>query len=116
MSRLKGFNDLLSAILKIFGIIAIVAFIGFVGLSIYANVVEKDGITGLPDMTKAPYIVKLKTTGQALFTKDFNDLGNGRYTLYGFYNLEGTKWQWYDNYIILDEKYFGDIIIERRTE
>lgn len=121
MSILRNINDTLSAVLKLIFIAVIVLVVCYFGLSIYANVIENRVATvpDYPNIDKAQYEVTLRTTGQILLTDEYDHEYSGLselYTLHGFYQIEKGKWQWYDDDIILDKYYFGDIIVKRRSQ
>jgi hypothetical protein len=96
----------------------------WIGLSIYANARENDNPSGLPDFpseSKAEYLLLIRTTGQVVFTDDLTtdlrDRGvenDDLYKLNGYWDARDGKYRHNDSVLILDELYFGDIIVERR--
>lgn len=115
MSFRGALNEWLSIIIKV-GIIAAIVCGGlWVGVSIYGNVVEgKTTEVRMPEIDKAQYVVTLKATGEKFLTDDWDSSIQGQYIMHGYYELEDNKWRWHEANLLLDEFYFGDIIISRR--
>jgi len=110
-------NAWLSIVLKLIAVAVIIAAVLWFGLSVYGNIVENRGTNAIPEfpgISKAAYQVALTTTGQLLFTDDYDIVAPGIYSINGYYYLSDGKWHWTKNILEIDEYYFGDIIIERR--
>ena len=116
MTIASRLNEWLSIVLKLVILVVVILAIMWGGMSIYANVTEKDSgvFPKLPDVKKAQHMVVLKTTGELLLTDDYDILGDGEYVLHGFFSVVDGKWEWHDKDILLNEKYFGEITIKRR--
>lgn len=115
MGFAQGANTWLSIIWKTLGL-AVLALVGiYIGLSIWGNVsLHNDGKPPPePAVDKATYEILLLTTGEKLLTSDYTE-DSTQYTLNGFYALEKGEWKHHDDTIILDEYYFGKILISRR--
>lgn len=113
----QAINEWLSIIIKVGAIGLIVLGALWFCTSIFANVFEVDyGMPDYPPADKARYQVLLKTTGWVYLTNEYEQVDDGVYRLHGFYELDRRKWEWHDSVVTLDEQYFGDIIIERRTD
>ena len=61
----------------------------------------------------AKYSIYLKATRQYYYTDDIKIDGD-EYTIYGYWEKQNTKYVYRNVDIILDEYYFGDIIIKKR--
>ena len=121
-----SFLDTSTKVTKLILMWALILFVGFVlfwvGTSIYANVTENnidDGLPDFPSIKKAQYQVTVKATGEVLFTDDYDTaLGvkGEAHTLHGYWQVKDNKFRYFDHDLVLDEYYFGNIIITRRTE
>jgi hypothetical protein len=121
MSWLQKLNESLSIVLKFLAIVFIAVAIIWGGISIYVNITENDNPAGVikpPDITDAGYIITFKNTGQVIFTDDVvttNEAGRDIHTVSGYYESNKGKFRFIDSNLVLDEYYFGDIIIQRRS-
>lgn len=107
-------------------IIAFGIIVFWLGTSAYANFTENKVDTGLPDfpnIKKAQYLVTFKATGNVILTNDYvtetRDVNNeydDLHVLNGYYEIKGNKYKFRDTVLLLDELYFGDIKIQRRSE
>ena len=118
-------NELLSIILKFFLIIAVCIGIAWAGISVWANIFPPPvpgELPAMPAMSKAQYVVLLKTTGEVMLTNFYSagvspkDKSLQLFTLKGFYRNTNNKWRLSKGTLLLDEYYFGDIEIVKRKE
>lgn len=121
----NSLNEWLSVILKIMLICVVALLVIWGGLSVWANVFansEPGGIPKMPSVSKAQNIVLIKATGQVLLTKKYdqavspNNPADMLYTLHGYYEIADSKWRWRESTLALDEYYFGDITVKRRSK
>lgn len=123
MPWLSKSNEILKLILMITIICVIVIGIFWLSTSIYANITENNNDIGLPDfpdIDKAQYLVIIKATGEVLLSNHIKTtLGEKRqevHCLSGYYQDIRNKYRFVDSEFVLDEWYFGDIVIKRRSE
>jgi hypothetical protein len=118
MSR-QAINDWLSIFLKIALIIAIAAGITWFSVSIYANAKENDIISDIPKypkIEKAQYEVVFKATNNILLTNEYEHPQDNIYIINGYWEIKDGKYRYNDAILPLDETYFGNIDVRRRTQ
>lgn len=105
-------------VLLLLSILLIIA-ITYGGISLYANIVENNSQVDLPkfpNINKAKYTFTFKTTGNILLTNEYNNIKPGVYELIGYWESNEKKYIYHDKELLIDESYFGDVIITARTK
>jgi hypothetical protein len=120
MSILEKMNISTSIIKNIVIIGGICLVAAFMSLSVVANFTEdKPAGTGLPkspSVEKAQYEIKVKTTGQVLYTNNYEHPSDAVYLLHRFYAVDGKKYKLFKTDLLMNERYFGPITITKRKE
>lgn len=100
-------------LIKIGLVIGLVIGLAYAGTCVYANrsIVGCDSGASVPAQDKALYRVTITTTGQYLYTNKLTDI-DGVVTLDGYYELRDGKYRHNKSTLVLNEKYFGNIIVE----
>ena len=124
--KLGGFRDSLDkslgVIIKLLLIGAISLAIFYLAVSIYANVTEnKTPVAAAPpDISKAHYVVTVRNTLEKIYTDNYtlrlspHDPNCGELTLYNYWEVRDGEYKLFKHQLVLDEFYYGRIIIERR--
>lgn len=117
-------KDFMSTILMLILIVATIGGGIWLGASIWANATEGQSVSSLPKMpaiNKAQYTALMETTGDVFLTNSYDAKkspeGQGLqvFTLHGIYRVVNGKWVFTDTDFPLDEYYWGEIKIEKRT-
>lgn len=106
------------ALMVLILVILFMAFFWF-SASIYAFIADRlgnDEPPKLPDIKEARYEVRIASTGETLATDKFTQLTDNFYILHGYWEVKDGKYRYHEIDLPLDEKLFGEIIIERRRE
>lgn len=100
----------------IIGGIAVAVF--FLGLSLYANFVEDRpvdaGLPKPPSINQAAWQLTIRNTGNIIYTNSCEHPSDNIFILHGYYEIKDGKYRKHDNDLMLDKKYFGDIILKKR--
>lgn len=121
MNILDTANKTTSLIIKLLVIGLAGLLILWIILSVIGNAFEGNDIPSPPNLENARYAVTLSSTNQLLFTDNYDVQRSVRapdkmvYVLHGYFELKDNKYCPHENDLQLDEYYFGDIIITRRT-
>lgn len=111
-------NEFLSIILKSMAIGAISIGVLWFALSIWGNIDEglakNNDITEMPDPPVTAYEVVIAGTNQPLYTDSYTKISDTVHKLSGYYELNKGKWEYKKTELLLDEFYYGDIIVRRR--
>lgn len=112
---------MLNTILKVIVLVVIVAGLSYAGLSIWAGSCKTpdNGGPAMPCSDDAGYSFYIKNTGGLYLSDDYEQYGNivgeRSFTLHGFWQVKGSKYQKVSGDITLDEHIFGEITVEKRT-
>lgn len=103
----------LSNSLKLFALIFIILAIGYFGTCIYGNFLQP-GLQGDPIAApEARYQVIINNTGNSFFTDNVKE-EDGKYTLSGYYEVEGKRYRYRENILTIDTEYFGPVTVRIR--
>lgn len=120
---LQRLSDIQSILLKGLLILAIIAGAIIVGINIVGNIAlaraNRPPEASYPSVSKAQYQFTLKTTGQVLFAEKYDSSKDGAFDVYilkyGHYEDLNGRWVWRKAPMPpMDERYFGEIKVERR--
>jgi hypothetical protein len=86
-------------------------------VSVIANATEDRPGSGPkpPSIEKAGWALDIKTTGQTLYTNKYEQSSDDIYILHGFYAIDGKKYKRFKTDLTIDERYFGEISIHKRS-
>lgn len=109
-------------LLKLLAIMLICLAIFYFGLSLYANFTENPNNPHPepPPVEKAHYVVTIRNTGERIYTDSYNsepspnDDSMKCLTLYEYWEVRDGRYMLFKHSLVIDEFYFGSIIIERR--
>jgi len=105
-------GKVIQVILLIFLILALL----WCGTCFYSNFIDKSG-EGV-DFPNARYELEIVNTGNIILTDKLEQegsvVGSRVFTLHGVWEVKKTKYKFKDIVLVLDEKYFGNIIVKRQ--
>lgn len=115
---------MLSKIVKVLMITLLVVFIGWLGIWAYSCIVKPGEKTETPKIQneqKAEYSFTVKNTGTIYYsTANFQQVGaiEGQrvFVLKEFWQISGNKFVYFNAPVVLDEKIFGSILVEKRAK
>ena len=112
----------MKTVFLVIGIILLVGFLALVvGPCVYFNFINKPGndAPDMPDASKATYSFRSENTGGEILSSNYEqqgtEVGKRKFTLHGFWELRGKKFKYLPGDIVLDEKYFGEITVKKRS-
>ena len=106
--------------IMVLGAIAFLALV--VGPCAYYGFIDKpdSGLPDMPDKGDATHSFYIENTGGLILASDFEQHGHAAgsrlFLLHGFWEMRGSKFQFVDGDIILDEAIFGEITVKRRAK
>ncbi len=118
MTFLDSTNQFAKLALKIVILIILLAALMWVGTCAYANIVERLGNNSpkMPEIDKARYTVIVRSIGETYLTNKYTKLSDTQYILHGYWEVKNKKYRFHAIDLLLDEYYFGDILVERRVQ
>lgn len=113
--RFAGFKNFSQGLMFLFVIFLIILVGTWVIISIIGNVVGMNN-DKTPSIDKARYAFYLKATNEIVYTDAYENDGDGKYLLHGYYEYIDGKYKRHDNELPLDEYYWGTIKVVDRME
>ena len=116
VNRFAGFRNLAQGIFFWAVIIIIIFGVLWLILSGVANCTNF-GEPEEPGINKAQYEVFIHANAKTLYTDDLDAVADGKYlsyVLHGYYEYFDDKFEYRDKDLLLEERYFGKISVNKR--
>lgn len=102
--------------------LTLVGVLVYAGTCIYGNYLaprmSEAGQPEMPDISKAPYAIRVVNTGVLVLTARYEvrgEKGARVFLIHGYWESDGKKWLFRKRDLVLDEKIFGAVIEKKRV-